>query len=644
MLLPKVITDTLEVDLGVTVPSPVQQTAIPPALRREHCVIAAPSGTGKTLAYLSPVFANMLEDRDGHRIPTRERRPRCLILCSTYETVQQVAGVCKQFEERTGLHTVSFAGIPRRAKAARSRALKNHVADVVVASPHVLLRLIEARRLSLEDLRHIVIDDADATLGDPEANHAATLLAMMERRGRYKHLWPCDPQRIIVTSTVTEHLRRRFDKLPLGSLNILMPGLHEANSAKVRHRFYKASTNVDRTAHLQYLLTRGGNHPVPWPSQEPDECDFVHNWARIPVVDSTNRHAAEATPAQQRTQEDQVGREDSSSSDALAHTPRYQPRGDVTGSAVVLSPHHNPAGLPDDKLLVPAKCVWQNLIAVSAPFTGHIKRQIVLPGQRVVVYFNRIDRAVALYHKLHGEGFRIALVHGTLPVDVRKRHFQRWATGQANILFTTDLLARGIDYHVDHVINFDCPSSQMNYLVRSGRVGRMERSGRVSTLYHHVRDRPVVDVLRTFVRGDVALNRVTNKTWQVTLPTYYQHKAQKKDAIARRYIKLITTRRIAPDKEKTYLRTQATWRPLTHVPSIAANAGLNERKQHKVMDTTMQVAIWRRRAVEAQRKGGAAKFGKAGGRPQQQQRSAMSHQAGYHDAPTSPLASSPFGR
>ena len=65
---------------------------------------------------------------------------------------------------------------------------------------------------------------------------------------------------------------------------------------------------------------------------------------------------------------------------------------------------------------------------------------------------------------LHREGFKVAIVHGALPTAVCRQMFERWASGQCNITCTTDVLARGTDYLVDLVINFDCPKDAVSYL------------------------------------------------------------------------------------------------------------------------------------------------------------------------------------
>lgn len=56
--------------------------------------------------------------------------------------------------------------------------------------------------------------------------------------------------------------------------------------------------------------------------------------------------------------------------------------------------------------------------------------------------------------------------------------------GQTWILITTDVLARGIDFpELKTVINYDMPTSIVNYIHRVGRTGRANNIGQAYTLY-----------------------------------------------------------------------------------------------------------------------------------------------------------------
>lgn len=65
---------------GITAPTPIQQMAIPVALTGKDLFASAATGSGKTIAYLIPVLASLMEDKDS----------RALILAPTRELAQQI--------------------------------------------------------------------------------------------------------------------------------------------------------------------------------------------------------------------------------------------------------------------------------------------------------------------------------------------------------------------------------------------------------------------------------------------------------------------------------------------------------------------------------------------------------------------------
>jgi len=140
--------------LHFTIPTPVQASAIPPALEGKDVLATAQTGTGKTLAFLIPVLEKM-NDQERHRhIST-------LILVPTRELAMQVHEVYESLrgrKEAPAALVMGGTGEQRQIQAIRSGA------NVVVATPG---RLEDYLRRKLVDLRHVkmlVLDEADRML------------------------------------------------------------------------------------------------------------------------------------------------------------------------------------------------------------------------------------------------------------------------------------------------------------------------------------------------------------------------------------------------------------------------------------------------------------------------------------------------
>merc|ERR1740130_2383479 len=78
--LPEVLRSNLMTQYGITDPTRIQSETLPLALEGHSLLCSAPTGTGKTLCYLLPLLARLI---DGKIPPARSLRPRALVLVPT---------------------------------------------------------------------------------------------------------------------------------------------------------------------------------------------------------------------------------------------------------------------------------------------------------------------------------------------------------------------------------------------------------------------------------------------------------------------------------------------------------------------------------------------------------------------------------
>lgn len=110
-----------------------------------------------------------------------------IVLTPTRELIQQVQHVCRTLDTHTGLTSISFTSC-KRAKYHLSRLLQDSLADMVIMDPKLILRLLRTRRLFLDDLRYLVVDEADVMMSDQHDFAAAQLLMKVRKRNLYKYL------------------------------------------------------------------------------------------------------------------------------------------------------------------------------------------------------------------------------------------------------------------------------------------------------------------------------------------------------------------------------------------------------------------------------------------------------------------------
>ena len=95
-----------------------------------------------------------------------------------------------------------------------------------------------------------------------------------------------------------------------------------------------------------------------------------------------------------------------------------------------------------------------------------------------IIYCNQKRNVDYLYKKLTEQHFVCSCIHGNMDYTERNQVMKKFRTGEARVLISTDLLARGIDVQqVSVVINYDLPLQIENYLHRIGRSGRFGRKG-----------------------------------------------------------------------------------------------------------------------------------------------------------------------
>ena len=86
---------------------------------------------------------------------------------------------------------------------------------------------------------------------------------------------------------------------------------------------------------------------------------------------------------------------------------------------------------------------------------------------------DRLARRLARDHDL-----RAVVMHGNMSQNARERSLRQFEAGKVATLVATDVAARGLDVEaITHVINFDPPGSDEDYVHRVGRTGRAGRSG-----------------------------------------------------------------------------------------------------------------------------------------------------------------------
>jgi ATP-dependent RNA helicase DeaD len=140
--------------MGYREPSPVQAHLIAPAMEGRDCLGNAPTGTGKTAAFLIPIL-EMVDERD------HDRRPQALVLAPTRELVHQIG---MEFDKLSFGRRARAVGVVGGESIFRQQRQLQAGCQLVIATPGRLMDLMARGSVRLDRVKLVVLDEADQML------------------------------------------------------------------------------------------------------------------------------------------------------------------------------------------------------------------------------------------------------------------------------------------------------------------------------------------------------------------------------------------------------------------------------------------------------------------------------------------------
>ena len=160
---------------GYTIPTPIQEAAMPHLLAGRDLFGVAQTGTGKTAAFTLP----MLQHLARHHVRPSRSRPRALVLAPTRELVAQIGDSIRAYGRHVQVtHAIIFGGVGQSPQVA---ALSRGV-DIVVATPGRLLDLMRQKHVHFDQLEMLVLDEADRMLDMGFIRDIRAILSALPRK------------------------------------------------------------------------------------------------------------------------------------------------------------------------------------------------------------------------------------------------------------------------------------------------------------------------------------------------------------------------------------------------------------------------------------------------------------------------------
>lgn len=431
--------------LAEITPTPVQKIAIPallgephkgterktrPERARQEFLIAAETGSGKTLSYLIPTInAIKLAEKEDADVAAHEKRlqeeelrnndltlvsppltnmphpttgrPRAIILVPTSELVTQVGNLVKSFSHtvkyRSAMISSNFSGV-----VIRNRLFSPKGIDILVSTPHLLSSIADSDPNILSRVTHLVVDEADSLM---DRGFAPLTSAIIDRAT------PSLKQLILCSATIPRsldaYLRKRFPEIKrLVTSNLhAIPRRVQLGVVDVERAPYQGNKNLACADTIWSIGKAAAEHDGPVKGMIDVKRILVFVNERETTDEVTKYLVSKGIDAIALSRDTPDVRESEMLASFTSATPLEIPKGEHPGSLADNQPNYIPIGQ-------------------DAP---PVRRS--LPNVKVVV--------------------------------------------------TTDLGSRGIDtLAVRHVILYDVPHSTIDFIHRLGRTGRMGRRGR----------------------------------------------------------------------------------------------------------------------------------------------------------------------
>lgn len=141
---------------GITVPTDVQQKAIPQALKNKDLIVQSETGTGKTLAFLLPLY---------EKLDLTKKEMQAIVLAPTHELAIQILRQIERLSQNSE-KKANAASIIGNVNIERQIEKLKEKPHILVGSPGRILELIKKRKISAHTVKTIIVDEADKMMDE----------------------------------------------------------------------------------------------------------------------------------------------------------------------------------------------------------------------------------------------------------------------------------------------------------------------------------------------------------------------------------------------------------------------------------------------------------------------------------------------
>ncbi len=215
---------------GYTIPTPIQKEAIPSILDGQDLFGLAQTGTGKTAAFVLPLFQRLMK---GSR-----KKARALVIAPTRELAEQIHDEIRKMAGKTHLKSVAiYGGVSKSPQIKAIRA----GAEIIVACPGRLLDLYNEGSINLDSIEVLILDEADHMFDKGFLPDIRRIVAQLPKKR----------QSLVFSATMPKEIRRLAEKILHQPVTVKIN--HSLPVTTISHTLFNVKKE-QRTAFLKHLL------------------------------------------------------------------------------------------------------------------------------------------------------------------------------------------------------------------------------------------------------------------------------------------------------------------------------------------------------------------------------------------------------
>jgi superfamily II DNA/RNA helicase len=226
---------------GYTVPTPIQEQAIPKAMAGQDLIATAQTGTGKTAAFMLPALQRLTVPSSSLK---RSRGPRVLILTPTRELANQVTDAVRTYGRFLRIRSGAILGGMPYFEQQR---LLSQPVDLIVATPGRLIDHMERGRIDFSRLELLILDEADRMLDMGFSEAVDTIAAAT----------PASRQTLMFTATMDSTMAKLAQRLLKDPVRVEITGKKTTLEA-IEQRLHAADDMQHKNRLLKHLIADRG--------------------------------------------------------------------------------------------------------------------------------------------------------------------------------------------------------------------------------------------------------------------------------------------------------------------------------------------------------------------------------------------------